>query len=138
MRPVPERIRRADLLPDVFYTAGKTGYFFPASLRTECMLLVSARCRVHPEHCRDFIDQVNRIIPLVRAEPGCMRYELHTDVFEQGLFVFCEEWESQKHLDDHIATPHLQDHFATCGGWMAAPTELTVYEVSGHRTVVLS
>jgi len=101
------------------------------------MLLVAARCRVHLEHCEDFALQVERIIPLVRAEPGCFRYELHANVFEEGLFVFCEEWDSQKHLDDHIATPHMQDHFLTCAEWMAAPTELTLYEVSGRQTVVM-
>ena len=93
------------------------------------MLLVAARCRVHPAHRQDFIHQVERIIPLVRAEPGCARYELHANVFDAGLFVFCEEWECQKHLDDHIATPHMQAHFAKCAEWMAAPTELTLYEV---------
>jgi quinol monooxygenase YgiN len=101
------------------------------------MLLVAARCRVHPEQCEDFTLQVERIIPLVRAEPGCTRYELHADVFEGGLFVFCEEWASRKHLDDHIATPHMQAHFAACAEWMAAPTELTLYEVSEKQTVVL-
>jgi len=101
------------------------------------MLLVAAMCRVHPEHCEEFALQVERIIPLVRAEPGCTRYELHANVFDEGLFVFCEEWESQTHLDDHIATPHMQAHFATCAEWMAAPTELTLYEVSGVQTVVL-
>jgi quinol monooxygenase YgiN len=101
------------------------------------MLLVSARCRVDPEHFRDFVDQVNQIIPLVRAEPGCSRYELHADVFDQGLFVFCEEWMSQKHLDVHITTPHMQDHFAKSAPWMAAPTELTIYEVSGVKKEVL-
>lgn len=101
------------------------------------MLLVAARCRVHLSHCEDFALQVERIIPLVRAEPGCSRYELHANVFEEGLFVFCEEWESQKHLDNHIATPHMQEHFLKCAEWMAAPTELTLYEVSGRQTVVL-
>ena len=101
------------------------------------MLLVAARCRVHREHCEDFALQVERIIPLVRAEPGCSRYELHANVFEEGLFVFCEEWESQKHLDDHIATSHMQDHFLKCAEWMAAPTELTLYEVSARKNVVL-
>jgi len=101
------------------------------------MLLVAARCRVQPEHCEDFALQVERIIPLVRAEPGCTRYELHANVFEVGLFVFCEEWASRKHLDDHIATAHMQEHFAKGAEWMAAPTELTVYEVSGLKTVEL-
>ena len=101
------------------------------------MLLVAARCRIRPEHCEEFALQVERIIPLVHAEPGCSRYELHANVFDEGLFVFCEEWETQKHLNDHIATPHMQAHFAKSAEWMAAPTELTLYEVSGVQTVVL-
>ncbi|PKL59178.1 MAG: antibiotic biosynthesis monooxygenase [Methanomicrobiales archaeon HGW-Methanomicrobiales-4] len=101
------------------------------------MLLVAARCRVLPDHFDDFANQVEQIIPLVREEPGCTRYELHADVFEQGLFIFCEEWESQKHLDDHIATPHMQEYFARTTGWMASPVELTLYEVSGRKNVNL-
>ncbi|MFA4825009.1 MAG: putative quinol monooxygenase [Methanoregula sp.] len=101
------------------------------------MLYVAARCRVHIDYCEDFALQVKRIIPLVRAEPGCSRYELHANVFEEGLFVFCEEWESQKHLDNHIATPHMQEYFAGCAEWMASPIELTQYEVTGCKTVVL-
>ena len=101
------------------------------------MLLVAARCHVHPDHYDEFADQVDRITPLVLAEPGCTRYELHADVFEQGLFIFCEEWESQKHLDDHIASPHMLDHFAKTADWMTTPTELTIYEVSEILTVVL-
>ena len=101
------------------------------------MLLVAARCRVHPAYSQDFIHQVERIIPLVRAEPGCTRYELHADVFDAGLFVFCEEWETQKHLNDHITTPHMQAHFSKSAEWMAAPTDLTLYEVSGFKNVVL-
>lgn len=101
------------------------------------MLLVAAKCQVHQDQIHAFIRQVEQIIPVVRAEPGCTRYELHADVFSKGLFVFFEEWESQQHLDDHIATSHMQDHFAKCAGWMAAPTELTLYNVSGLQSVTM-
>lgn len=101
------------------------------------MIHVAARCRVHPDHYDDFAEQVEQIIPLVRDEPGCTRYELHADVFEQGLFIFCEEWESQKHLDDHIGTAHMEDYFSKTAEWMAVPIELTLYEVTGLQTVVL-
>lgn len=101
------------------------------------MLFVAARCRIKPEYCQEFATQVKTIIPLVRSESGCRRYELHTDVFDTDLFVFCEEWESQHHLDEHIATPHMQEHFSRTAEWRAAPTELTIYEVSGVQTVSL-
>jgi hypothetical protein len=32
----------------------------------------------------------------------------------------------------------MQAYFAQCAGWMAAPAELTLYEVSGLQVVVLS
>ena len=101
------------------------------------MLLVTARCRIHQDNFDDFADQVEKIIPLVRAESGCSRYELHADVFEHGLFIFHEEWESQKHLDDHIASSHMQNYFTKTTEWMTAPIELTLYEVSGVQSVEL-
>jgi quinol monooxygenase YgiN len=101
------------------------------------MLFVTARCRVHQDYRDDFLEQVNRIFPLVRAEPGCTRYELLADVFDRGLFMFCEEWESRRHLDDHIATPHMQDYFAKAAGWMTEQTKLTLYEISGIQSTVL-
>lgn len=113
------------------------GVLFTGLVQFVRMLLVLARCRILPDHCQDFANQVEQITPLVRAEPGCSRYELYANVFEKGLFIFCEEWEGQEHLDNHIATPHMQDHFAKCTGWLASPTELTMYEVSGARSVVL-
>jgi quinol monooxygenase YgiN len=94
------------------------------------MLLISAKCRVKPEHWQDFAMQVEKIIPLVHKEPGCFRYELLSDVYTPGLFVFHEEWESENHLTDHIATTHMQDHFALTAGWMEAPVELTRYLVT--------
>ena len=94
------------------------------------MLLITARCLVKQDHWEDFSNQVERIIPVVRAEPGCIRYELLSDVYTPGLFIFQEEWESERDLDTHIGTQHMQDHFSLTSAWMAAPTELTLYTIT--------
>lgn len=101
------------------------------------MILVSARCTIHPDHYDSFADQVEQIIPLVRAEPGCIRYELHADVYEQGLFIFSEEWESRKHLDDHLTSAHMQEHVARTADWKTSPVEVTVYDVSHTQKMTL-
>lgn len=99
------------------------------------MIVVSARCKVNPDACQEFVDEVYRIIPMVRAEPGCLRYELHADVFEFGLFVFFEEWASKKELDDHINTPHMQEYFSNTAEMLSAPVHMTFYDVSGTEII---
>jgi quinol monooxygenase YgiN len=102
------------------------------------MLLIMARCQVIPEHWEDFSKQVEQIIPLVHLEPGCIRYELHSDVYTPGLFIFHEEWESQQHLDDHIASKHMKEHFSLTTEWMASPVELMIYTVTDVEKKTLS
>lgn len=94
------------------------------------MLLITAQCRIKSEYWEDFTRQVEEIIPIVRKEPGCIRYELLSDVYTPGLFVFHEEWESEDHLNAHIATPHMQDHFTRTNDWKDGSTELVLYTVT--------
>jgi quinol monooxygenase YgiN len=101
------------------------------------MILVNARCSIVPERYSDFMMKVQTIIPTVRSEAGCHRYELFADIFHPGVFHFIEEWESRKHLDEHIATPHMLEHFATTSPWLSAPTELTIYEISASQSITM-
>ena len=63
------------------------------------MILVDAKCSILPERQSDFTREVRQIIPTVRREDGCTRYELLADESQPGIFHFLEEWESQAHLD---------------------------------------
>jgi len=101
------------------------------------MLLVDAQCTILPERREDFICEVQKIIPVVRKEAGCTRYELLADPSGPETFHFIEEWESQRHLDDHLTRPHMRDYFVKTSACHAAPTRLKVYEVSGSRSSTL-
>ena len=101
------------------------------------MILVDARCVIVPERHSDFISEVQKIIPTVRKECGCIRYELVADVHVFGVFHFIEEWESQKHLDEHIARPHMQAYFAQTASWHSAPIELKIYDVHSSRSITI-
>lgn len=101
------------------------------------MILVDAKCTVVPERCADFIREVKKIVPTVRKEAGCTRYELLSDGSSPGIFHFLEEWESQKHLDNHIAQPHMKEYFAKTSPWHASPTLLTIYEIRSSRSIAM-
>jgi len=101
------------------------------------MLLVDAQCSIIPGRQDDFIREVGKIIPLVRREAGCHRYDCFSDVFVPGIFHFIEVWESEKHLVDHIAQPHMQEYFAQSAHWQSSPTQLTRIEILSSRSMTL-
>jgi quinol monooxygenase YgiN len=47
-------------------------------------------------------------------------------------------WESENHLRDHIAQPHMQEYFAQSAPWQSSPTQLTRYEILSSRSITLS
>ncbi len=101
------------------------------------MILVDARIVLVPERHAEFVREVQEILPVVRGEAGCTRYELVADAASPAVMHFLEEWESQRHLDDHLARPHMQEFFARTTTCHAAPTELKVYEVLSSRSLTL-
>jgi len=46
------------------------------------------------------------VIPEVRNEAGCIRYDLHRSDYG-NVFLFYEIWESPAHLAAHAKTPHM-------------------------------
>ena len=71
------------------------------------------------------------LIPTTRQEPGCLNYDLHQATDNPAVFLFHENWASQKHLDDHLARPHVKAFFAKAGSLLAEPPHLTLCEKIG-------
>ncbi|MEP2716835.1 putative quinol monooxygenase [Pseudophaeobacter sp.] len=51
--------------------------------------------------------ELEKLIDITRAEPGCLSYDLHLDNENPRLFAFFERWESRALWQDHMNTPHL-------------------------------
>jgi quinol monooxygenase YgiN len=100
------------------------------------MILVDAECFIAPEHRGDFIREVRKIIPTVQKENGCTRYELVVGISGDS-YHFLEEWAGRKHLDEHIAQPHMQEYFKKTNPWHASPTRLKIYEVGSVESVTM-
>lgn len=58
--------------------------------------------------CESELRQVARaLLSPTRREDGCLRYELVEDPRDPRSLTFIETWESEAHLQAHLASPHL-------------------------------
>ncbi len=68
--------------------------------------------------CRQaFLELFNKIRPSVLAEAGCIQYQLCADIEggtlppDPDCLTLIEQWESDDHLKDHLAAPHMKAFF---------------------------
>ncbi len=59
-----------------------------------------------------------------RAEPGCITYDFHVDAKDPCVFVFYENWKSQKDLDAHMKMPHLAPLMRRLDRLLAQPVDI--------------
>lgn len=65
-------------------------------------------------------------IPNVRAEAGCLRYDLHTD--GQGNFLWYETWESPEALAAHAASAHMAAYRVATKALVTGPSVVTKWQ----------
>lgn len=82
------------------------------------MINVLATVQVKEGKRSEFINLFKTIVPLVKAEKGCIEYfpaiDLPTDLPPQNIneneVTVIERWESLDHLMAHLASPHMAEH----------------------------
>lgn len=83
------------------------------------MIHVIATINVKPDTRDAFLAEFHRIVPLVRAEAGCIEYGPTVDVASgiavQGppranVAVIIEKWESLEALTAHMQAPHMAEY----------------------------
>jgi len=48
------------------------------------------------------------VVPLTRAEAGCLQYNLHQDNENPTYFLLYENWESRELWQDHMKSTHVK------------------------------
>ena len=83
------------------------------------MIVVLATIELQPGKRADFLREFQRIVPLVRAEAGCIEYFPAVDVSSNigaqqnigdDVVVIVEKWESIPHLEAHLIAPHMMEY----------------------------
>lgn len=83
------------------------------------MIHVIATIELNPGRRDDFLNEFRKIVPLVRAEQGCLEYgatvDAATDIPAQAtvrsdVAVIVEKWTDLAALRAHLAAPHMLDY----------------------------
>ena len=94
------------------------------------MIYVIARAEIAPDKFQDYLDELRKIVPDVRAENGCIGYEPCVDLNGEGSFVtIVEMWESEAHWRMHMTTAHMARFKATAGSWRIGNTVYAVKQL---------
>lgn len=74
-----------------------------------------------PGKAGEQIAAFRQLAPLVRAEQGCLQYELSQDRHDPDRFVLLECWASQANLDAHDRSAHMIKADAASPAFRAGP-----------------
>lgn len=69
-----------------------------------------------------------KLIPITRAEKGCINYDLHQDNENPNLFLFYENWKSRDLWQAHMNNDHLKAYMEATDG---AVEEFVLHEMTG-------
>ena len=93
------------------------------------MIYVIARAEIAPEKFKDYMAELEKIVPDVRAEEGCIGYEPCGDISvdgEERFVTIIEMWESEAHWRKHMTTPHMAEFKSVAGAWRVGNTVYAV------------
>ncbi|MFJ8041707.1 putative quinol monooxygenase [Kitasatospora sp. NPDC096147] len=82
------------------------------------------RITTRPGHAAEQIAAFERLAPVVRAEQGCLQYDLHAVEGDPDRFVLLELWASEQALAAHDVTPHMLAADAESPAFRAGPAEV--------------
>ena len=86
---------------------------------------VVARFSIHAEKAEEFARVANEwLVAPSQQEAGCIRYELWQDNEDPTVFCMVEEWESDEHLDAHLAASRSRTGGPNMADYMAGPTDM--------------
>ncbi|MBD2463533.1 antibiotic biosynthesis monooxygenase [Oscillatoria sp. FACHB-1407] len=89
-------------------------------------LTIIGRLKAKPGKEAELRDALLHLVPLSRAEAGCLNYDLHEAIDEPGLFLLYENWTDQAALDLHFSLAHSKEFAANAPNLLAEPLHITV------------
>lgn len=70
-------------------------------------LTIVANVRAKPDQIDLVKAELEKLVPVTRAEDGCIQYDLHQDNENPAHFLFYEVWASRELWRVHMNAPHL-------------------------------
>lgn len=90
-------------------------------------LTIVAHITAHPGKEELVKNELIKLIPITRAEDGCIQYDLHQDNDNPAHFTFYENWETRELWQSHMNNTHLAEYKAATEGSVA---DFTLFEMT--------
>jgi quinol monooxygenase YgiN len=90
-------------------------------------LTIVANVTANPDKIELIKAECEKLLPITRAEKGCIEYTLHCDNDNPAHFMFYEIWESRALWQTHMNAPHLAAYMEATEGAVA---DFTLNEMS--------
>jgi quinol monooxygenase YgiN len=90
-------------------------------------LTIVANIQANPDKIDLVKVELEKLVPITRAENGCLQYDLHQDNENPGHFLFYENWEFRELWQAHMNAPHLAAYMEATEGAVA---DFTLNELS--------
>ena len=71
-------------------------------------LTIVANIKARPDQVALVRTELEKLIPITRAEAGCLQYDLHQDHDNPVHVLFFERWASCEQWQGPMNAPHLQ------------------------------
>ncbi|GIQ81748.1 hypothetical protein KIPB_002758 [Kipferlia bialata] len=70
-------------------------------------LALAVLCKLVVPQAEHVKAELLKLIPITRAEEGCLQYDLHQDTTTPGTFLFYETWQNRDLWQKHMNNTHL-------------------------------
>ena len=82
-------------------------------------LTIVAHVYAQPDKIDLVRTELEKLVPITRAEEGCIQYDLHQDNDNPAHFMFYENWTSRELWQAHMNAPHLAVYSEATAGAVA-------------------
>ncbi len=91
------------------------------------MIHVIATIQLAPGTRTQFLEEFRQVVPLVRAEAGCLEYGAAVDeptalraqeLVGEDTVIVVEKWESVAALEAHLRAPHMEEYRGRVGNFV--------------------
>ncbi len=88
---------------------------------------LTATLHARPEKRDELMTLLHSFIDRSRHEPGCVDYHFHVSDDDPNVLYFYENWESRRHLDDHLNLGYQKEWRGRHLEFLTEPVTLRFY-----------
>ncbi|MFD1599065.1 putative quinol monooxygenase [Halobellus rarus] len=101
------------------------------------MIVLHATFPIKPEKRSEALNLVENLVEQSNREPGMIDYQAATDVRDENVIRFFEQYEDAEAFESHTGTDHFQEFEAALDDLLAGEPEVVRFDVASAAELEL-